>query len=194
MISRRAIIGLGAAFVAFGGALAFGAVFPGITETAAPGPTTGVIGVGANVRPADAAMPALPGNPLWGVPLKDLSGTRERPIFSPTRRPPSPPAPMFTVAAASRPVEPDRPSLRLVGTIAGDREGFGIFLDQTSNKAIKLRTGQSHDGWILRRIGRREALFERKDKTAVLALPVSGAASNAGTQIAGEPSGGQPRR
>src|ERR1700739_3440910 len=28
------------------------------------------------------------GNPLWGVPLNALQGTRGRPIFSPSRRPP----------------------------------------------------------------------------------------------------------
>src|SRR6202167_5277676 len=37
--------------------------------------------------------PAVPArtpsaNPLWGVPLNQLSGTRDRPIFSPSRRPP----------------------------------------------------------------------------------------------------------
>lgn len=196
MISRRAIMGLGAALVAFGGALAFGAVFPGITDTAEPRPSAGVIGIGTDVRPADPAVPALSGNPLWGVPLKDLSATRERPIFSPARRPSSPPpmAPIFALAAVSKPVEPDRPQLKLVGTIAGEGEGFGIFLDQPGNKAIKLRTGQSHDGWTLRQVRRREVLFERDEKTAVLALPVSTAASNTGAQVAGEPSGGRPRR
>src|SRR5258708_33146709 len=30
------------------------------------------------------------GNPLWAVPLDALSMTRERPLFSPSRRPPPP--------------------------------------------------------------------------------------------------------
>src|SRR5436309_11189786 len=31
------------------------------------------------------------GNPLWRISLQSLSATRERPIFLPSRRPPSPP-------------------------------------------------------------------------------------------------------
>src|SRR6516165_2807674 len=41
-----------------------------------------------DARPQDRR---LSGNPLWAVPLRSLSVTSERPIFSPSRRPPIPP-------------------------------------------------------------------------------------------------------
>ena len=42
------------------------------------------------VAPPTAPAPerALSANPLWAIPLTQLSATRERPIFSPSRRPP----------------------------------------------------------------------------------------------------------
>src|SRR5262245_1587560 len=65
-------------------------------------------------------------NPLWAVTLTSLSVTRERPIFSPSRRPPQPPAIAAPPPAKPPPppppakaAEPERPSLTLVGTIAG---------------------------------------------------------------------------
>ncbi len=85
---------------------------------------TGAISVDEISSPA--ANDAPRGNPLWAIPLKGLSATRERPIFSPSRRPRAamaattpyvPPRPAKTAA-------PDRPQLTLVGTIAGDKEGF----------------------------------------------------------------------
>lgn len=115
------------------------------------------------------------GNPLWAIPFKDLSATRERPIFSPTRRPPTPAVvatPYSPPPPPTKPAEPDRPQLSLVGTIAGDREGFGIFLDRSANSVLRLKTGEEHKGWVLREVRSREIVLEKGDKTATLALPV----------------------
>lgn len=47
------------------------------------------------------ARPAPPGgNPLWGIPMDALSATRERPIFSASRRPPAPPSAPMPVAGS----------------------------------------------------------------------------------------------
>src|SRR3974390_431743 len=85
---------------------------------------------------------ALSPNPLWEIPLSKLSTTRERPIFSPSRRPPpvvaaAPPA----VPAPSAPKVPrvERPQLSLVGTVSGDDESFGIFVDPTTKAALRLK-------------------------------------------------------
>jgi hypothetical protein len=57
------------------------------------------------------------GNPLWGIPISSLSATRERPIFSASRRPPAP----MPVAEAPPPppAEPEHPPFTLVGTAIG---------------------------------------------------------------------------
>jgi hypothetical protein len=117
----------------------------------------------------------LGGNPLWAISLKELSATRERPIFLPSRRAPAPAvatAPYVPSPQPTKPAEPERPQLSLVGTIAGDKEGFGIFLDRLANTVLRLKTGEQHKGWILREVRSRETVLEKGDKTATLALPV----------------------
>src|SRR5205807_6190751 len=54
-------------------------------------------GIRDQVAVGRATTPARPwqessliGNPLWGIALSSLQETRARPIFSPSRRPPSP--------------------------------------------------------------------------------------------------------
>ncbi|SDT20954.1 hypothetical protein [Bradyrhizobium canariense] len=122
-------------------------------------------------------------NPLWGVPLNQLSGTRDRPIFSPSRRPP--PAAATAEAAPIKPpprkkeIEP--PQLSLVGTIASGDEGFGIFLDQSTKTALRLKVGEDYQGWKLRAIQGREVTMEKDQRAAVLTLPQPG-----GTQSSGE--------
>ncbi len=83
--------------------------------------------VTAPAAPAPPPERPLSANPLWGIPLTALSGTRDRPIFSSSRRPPAPavaPAAVPKVVAAAKPREPERPPLSLVGTIASGDEGF----------------------------------------------------------------------
>jgi len=55
----------------------------------APAPVESVTTVRAVAPPAAPAR-TLSANPLWGIPLTQLPGTRDRPIFSPSRRPPPP--------------------------------------------------------------------------------------------------------
>ena len=138
---------------------------------------------------------AQTGNPLWGIPLRVLAATRERPLFSPSRRPPAPPAvaapapPPRPVVAAKPP--PDHPLLTIVGTVVSETDGIGVFINQATNEVIRLHTGQEHDGWVLRSVQGREAKFERNDRSSVLALPAPGALPGlpAGPTLAGR---GQP--
>ena len=117
---------------------------------------------------------ALSANPLWAIPLSQLPITRDRPIFSPSRRPPPPavaPAAIPKVAAVPKPREPERPQLTLVGTIASDDEGFGIFLDQSTRSALRLKIGEDYQGWKLRSVQGREAVLEKDQQVVPLALP-----------------------
>ena len=122
-----------------------------------------------------ATSPAPRGNPLWGIPLRTLSVTREHPIFSPSRRAPPPavvgvsqirPVKLPSVAAA-----PERPQFSLVGTVLGDNEGIGVFFEQNTNKILRLKTGENHGGWILQAVRSREATLQKGSETVVLAFP-----------------------
>jgi hypothetical protein len=125
---------------------------------------------------------ALTGNPLWDVALSSLQETRARPIFSPSRRPPSPPV----VAAQPPPTpklppprEPDRLKLTLLGTVIGASNSMGVFMDESSKDVIRIRTGESHDGWTLRSVQRRAASFEKNFQEATLVLPAPGSEPSA---------------
>jgi general secretion pathway protein N len=131
----------------------------------------------AEQRPAPPPADHSPGgNPLWDIPLKVLSATRERPIFSPSRRPPPVIATPLAVTATapSKPPEPERPPLLLVGTVVGEKEAIGVFLDETTKDPIRLRTGAVHQGWVLQSVHGREATFQKDQRTATLSLPQPG--------------------
>jgi hypothetical protein len=68
--------------------------------------------------------------------------------------------------------------LSLVGTIASDDESFGIFLDQSTKAALRLRVGDDYQGWRLRAIKGREVTIEKDQQGAVLTLPEPGEASS----------------
>jgi general secretion pathway protein N len=119
--------------------------------------------------------PTLSGNSLWAIPLKDLTATQERPIFSASRRPPTTPviaAPAAPAGAVPIPVEFPRPRLKLVGTIIGTSRALGIFQDQTSNRGLRLQTDEMHDGWVLEEVSARQVVFQRNNERLILALPV----------------------
>jgi general secretion pathway protein N len=125
------------------------------------------------------AKPSEPSaNPLWAIPLSKLTATRDRPLFLPSRRAPAPGVAAAPVAAltpsAPPPAEPERPSLTLVGAIASDTEGFAVFLDQSTNTVIRLRTGQDHQGWVLRAVKGREATLVKASISTTLMLPEPG--------------------
>jgi general secretion pathway protein N len=124
--------------------------------------------------PAPVPERALSANPLWAIPLTALSGTRDRPIFSSSRRPPPPavaPAAVPKVAAVPKPREPERPQLSLLGTIASDDEGFGIFLDQSTKAVLRLKVDEDYQGWKLRSVQGREVTLEKDQQLVTLALP-----------------------
>jgi general secretion pathway protein N len=116
-------------------------------------------------------------NSLSAVSLESLSNTRDRPLFSASRRPsrlpviaPNPPSTMLPARS-----ELDHPSAVLVGTVVGQARDVAVLLEEKTQAVIRLRPGQVHDGWTLRRIGRRDVTLEKGGQTAALALSTSGA-------------------
>jgi len=177
MIGRGGALGLALGLI-LGGSPALGAT--GVDDRNPSNQATGSPSVDLGlplVPPGESAtVPKAPvvSNPLWAVPLSLLSATRDRPIFSPSRRPPTPPVlaePYVPPPKPTPPVEPDHPLLSLVGTIVSESGGIGVFVDQVTTNLVRLRTGQGHAGWVLRSVRGREAIFERDQQTYTLALP-----------------------
>jgi hypothetical protein len=127
-----------------------------------------------------APTPAIPAdrvpspNPLWAIPLAQLTVTRERPLFSASRRPP--PAVIAKAAPAPagpppKPAQPDKPPLVLVGTVTGEGQAIGLFANPADRSVVRLKTGQDHKGWMLRTVQPRQAVLAKGPQIAVLELP-----------------------
>jgi hypothetical protein len=141
-------------------------------------------GASANDRAAymglgrDAVRPGNEprGNPLWAISLESLTATRERPLLLPGRRRPAPPPVSVAAPPASPPppsAPPERVRLALIGAVAAASEGIAVFFDEATKHVIRLRTGESHAGWILRSVQGREVTIEKGRERMQLALPAT---------------------
>lgn len=149
---------------------------PALTNSAKPIPP----------KQSEPVRETVAANPIWAPPIEVLAATRDRPLFSPTRRPPPPP--VFTLAAANpapaRPPEPERPPLLLIGTVASETTAIAVFLDQKTSRTVRLRGGQSHDGWVLGAVYKKEVVLQKDRVIAYLPLSAAAAAPAAATQVA----------
>jgi general secretion pathway protein N len=122
----------------------------------------------------EAGRPLPSGNPLWAIPLSVLTATQQRPIFTASRRPPqrAVAAPVDQVSAppAQKVVAPERLSLALIGAVVGESDAIAVLLDQTTQKIVRLRQGESNAGWELSSVQPREVTFRKADRTEVLVL------------------------
>ena len=133
----------------------------------------------ADTAPVPGAAAAR-GNPLWGIPLRALSATRERPLFSASRRPPAPviaaaPAPEPpAMPMAAKPAEPERPPLTLVGTVVSAKKRVAILFNRTTRQVTQVREGEEESGWRVRLVSPRSAVVEKDMRSVTLDLPNPG--------------------
>ena len=125
-------------------------------------------------RAPDPGAKPRAGNPLWTVPLSALSGTRDRPLFSASRRPPivavpiAAPPPKQEVLA---PPPPERPLLTLIGTIVSPKASVAMLQGSDAEAVSQLRVGQENDGWQVRGISLRSIVVEKGAQSVELNLP-----------------------
>jgi general secretion pathway protein N len=128
-------------------------------------------------KEAGVRLPPPSGNPLWGIPISALDATRERPIFSASRRPPMPPVvPQRVVAAPPppKPAEPEHPPFTLFGTAIGKPKDVAVVLDRTTKTIVRVHVGEAVSGWILRAIESRTMTVEKNSQIVTVALPAPG--------------------
>jgi general secretion pathway protein N len=148
--------------------------------------------VGRNVENAEL-VPS--GNPLWSVPLSVLTATQERPIFSASRRRPprvvtAPPVEQ-PIVPPPKAAEPDHPALALIGVIVGVSDAIAVFVDRTNQKIIRLRRGESHGGWVLTVVNRREVTLAKDDQTETIGLRRNDAPASADLPAMPTPAAGR---
>ena len=114
---------------------------------------------------AGAAVPDASVNPVAREPLAALSATREHPLFSPSRRMPTPPPPPPMPEAA--PAPPPRVSL---SAVLADATAATAFVRTATGKVLRLRVGDEVDGWTVTEIASRRIAFSLKGRSVALAL------------------------
>jgi general secretion pathway protein N len=143
----------------------------------APDPALATVRADAQT-PVGAQKAALRGNPLWAIPLRALAATRDRPLFSASRRPPAAvvaaapaPVPAAPMPVVAKPAEAERPPMTLIGTIVGASDRIAIIVDDATRSAKRLREGDEESGWRVRTVLARSAIVEKSDQSVTLALP-----------------------
>jgi len=67
--------------------------------------------------------------------------------------------------------KPRKPPFVLLAAITGENNEIALLLEETTKVVVRLRSGESHSGWTLRSVSKREATLQRHQQTATLALP-----------------------
>lgn len=89
----------------------------------------------------------------------------ERPLFSPTRRPPPPPKP------PAPPPPPDPlANVHIFGIFVGEEEGTGGMLASIGGKVRRVTHADDVSGWKIKAIKEREVTLARGEETRVLRL------------------------
>ena len=134
----------------------------------------------------DATDAGADENPFRNVPLDSLSATKERPLFSPTRRPPPSAAPAAAdtqpQASPSQPaasVEPDGPPLTLIGTIVGGERPVAVLFNKLTRAVSTAHEGDETLGWRITAVSARSAVAEKEGVAVTLDLPRPGDATGA---------------
>jgi hypothetical protein len=130
------------------------------------------IALAADGGQAPARSSAALGNPLWSVTLDQLPATRERPLFSPSRRPPPrPEAPRLEMAAAIPPPAPRQPpSVALVGIVTDADGTWALVHAGGSEKITRARLGDQISGWKVSEIASRRLVLSSDDRSVSFAL------------------------
>jgi hypothetical protein len=118
-------------------------------------------------------------SPLAAQPLDELSATRDRPLFSPTRRPPAPPP----IVAAAPPPPPPPPDVALLGVVMDGEEAHALIRTGPAAKIMRVRIGDDISGW---KVGQIEAqrlvlLLDGRTATFTIFTGVNNRPANSGT-------------
>jgi general secretion pathway protein N len=126
------------------------------------------------LRAPDTGAKSRAGNPLSTVPLSTLAATRDRPLFSASRRPPTVARPIVAPPPkqeAPAPAPPERPLLTLIGTIFSPKASVAMLQGSNTEAVSRLRLGQENNGWRVQSISLRSIVVEKAGQSLELALP-----------------------
>ena len=96
--------------------------------------------------------------------LESLSATRDRPVFAPTRRPPS------QAAQAAGPQAADAVSIELIGTLTGPGGRHALLRVRETQVGVWVGVGESTEGWRVASIAKDSVIVEAAGQSLELTL------------------------
>jgi hypothetical protein len=133
--------------------------------------STPVLGIDATAQ-APVGPFAVLSNPIVAQSIDSLSATRERPLFSPTRRPPVRPAaaPAPLVRRADPAPPPSPPGVVLLGVVIGADTARAFVRSEPPDKTLRVGIGDDIGGWKVSQIERRELVLSLGDRSATFKI------------------------
>jgi hypothetical protein len=131
-----------------------------------------MLAAAADAPVVDAVPPANSGgaldNPLARHTLGSLSATRDRPLFTPSRRPPPPPPVVVHAVEAAAPVPP--PAIVLLGIVLEDDAPRALVRADGAKTVVRVQVGDEVGGWAVTAIEPRRLELSHDDRSASLEL------------------------
>ncbi|MBE7196995.1 MAG: hypothetical protein INR70_04225 [Parafilimonas terrae] len=103
----------------------------------------------SRLAPLDPSLADL--NPLAAT-LTSLKAVRERPLFSPSRRPPPVASPPAMVVEETPAPPPAAPNLRLIGIVQDAEKAAGL-VSRGTGPTLVVKAGDAIEGWEVGEIG-----------------------------------------
>jgi hypothetical protein len=117
-------------------------------------------------------------NPVELQPFPELAATRDKPLFSPTRRPPPKPVAPVARQEPPPPPPPPPPSVVVLGIVSENGDGrAAIRAGGKGDKVIRVRAGDDVSGWKVDRVEPRRLVLTQGERSVDFALFGGGAKS-----------------
>jgi hypothetical protein len=126
----------------------------------------------AFVVPPDSGEPVSVAPGVVLPALSVMRETRDRPLFSRSRRPPPPPEEPVAEAPPPPPAEegPSEPPFELAGIVAGGGAQFAMLRNRDKQTVESARQGAVLEGWTLAEIGARHVVLKQDEHAVRLTL------------------------
>jgi general secretion pathway protein N len=120
--------------------------------------------------PAQESSGAVLSNPLAAQLVDRLSATVDRPLFSPSRRPPAPPPPPVAQAPEPPPPPPPPPNLVLSGIVMDGEGARAVVRVGADAKTLRAQIGDDIGGWKVAQIEGRKLVLSLDGRFATFTL------------------------
>jgi hypothetical protein len=125
----------------------------------------------------EAASAEASANPIAGLDLESLTATRELPLFTPSRSPPTviapeppPPEPEPVEPEIVEETDPEPPPLQLIGIVVSGAEQTVLLMDESSGEVQRVRPGEEYAGWTVTVLDSRSVELESEGHFQTLTM------------------------